>query len=83
LQTWAVAGALALLVVIGLGFRVSRLGAIGFAEDEVNKVEAMEAYRRGDISANAEHPMLMKALMYISAFISIGCSALAEMSPRL
>ena len=55
-----------MLVVIGLGFRVSRLGAIGFAEDEVNKVEAVQAYRQGDISANAEHPMLMKALMFIS-----------------
>jgi len=66
LQTWAVAGALAVLVVIGLGFRVSRLGAIGFAEDEVNKVEAVQAYSQGDISANAEHPMLMKALMYVS-----------------
>ena len=65
-QTWAVAGALAVLIVIGLGFRVSRLGAIGFAEDEVNKVEAVQAYGRGDISANAEHPMLMKLLMYIS-----------------
>jgi hypothetical protein len=66
LQGWAVAGVLALLVVIGLGFRVSRLNDIGFAEDEVNKVEAVEAYRLGDISANAEHPMLMKALMFIS-----------------
>ena len=65
-QRWAVAGVLALLVVIGLGFRVSRLSDIGFAEDEVNKVEAVQAYRRGDISANAEHPMLMKALMFIS-----------------
>lgn len=54
------------LVVVGLGFRGSRLGAIGFAEDEGNKVEAMEAYQRGDISANAEHPMLMKAMMYAS-----------------
>ena len=66
LETWAAVGALAVLVVIGLGFRVSRLGAIGFAEDEVNKVEAVQAYRQGDISANAEHPMLMKALMFIS-----------------
>ena len=66
MQTWAVAGALAVLVVIGLGFRASRLAAIGFAEDEVNKVEAVQAYRQGNISANAEHPMLMKALMYIS-----------------
>jgi len=57
---------LILLVVVGLGFRVSRLAAIGFAEDEVNKVEAVEAYRRGDITVNAEHPMLMKTLMFIS-----------------
>jgi hypothetical protein len=63
---WSVAGALAVLVLAGLGFRVSHLGAIGFAEDEVNKVEAVQAYERGDITANAEHPMLMKALMFIS-----------------
>ena len=65
-QGWAVAGVLALLVLVGLGFRVSHLGASGFAEDEVNKVEAVQAYGRGDITANAEHPMLMKALMFIS-----------------
>ena len=63
---WAVAGVVAVLVVLGLGFRVSQLGAIGFAEDEVNKVEAVQAYERGDITANAEHPMLMKALMFAS-----------------
>jgi asparagine N-glycosylation enzyme membrane subunit Stt3 len=62
----ATAGVLALLVVVGLGFRVSQLGAIGFAEDEVNKVDAVHAYQHGDISANGEHPMLMKALMLIS-----------------
>ncbi len=53
-------------MVVGLGFRVSQLGAIGFAEDEVNKVEAVQAYERGDITANGEHPMLMKALMLVS-----------------
>lgn len=63
---WRVAGVLALLIIVGLAFRVSHLGAIGFAEDEVNKVDAVHAYERGDITANAEHPMLMKALMYIS-----------------
>ena len=52
------------LILIGFAFRVNRLGAIGFAEDEVNKVDALRAYDRGDITANAEHPMLMKALMY-------------------
>jgi asparagine N-glycosylation enzyme membrane subunit Stt3 len=57
---------LAVLVIVAFGFRASHLGAIGFAEDEVNKVEAVRAYQRGDITANAEHPMLMKALMFIS-----------------
>jgi len=63
---WSVVFTLVLLIIVGLGFRVSQLSAIGFAEDEVNKVEAVEAYTRGDITGNAEHPMLMKALMYAS-----------------
>jgi len=63
---WTVILPLTLLIFIGLGFRLNRLDAIGFAEDEVNKVDAIEAYSRGDITVNAEHPMLMKALMYIS-----------------
>jgi hypothetical protein len=63
---WGVVAVLAVLVIVGLGFRTSHLGAIGFAEDEVNKVEAVRAYERGDITANAEHPMLMKALMFAS-----------------
>src|SRR6185295_14834125 len=58
--------ALVLLSAIGLAFRVANLGAIGFAEDEVNKVDAVSAYERGDITANGEHPMLMKALMFAS-----------------
>ena len=57
---------LAVLVIAGLALRARHLGAIGFAEDEVNKIEAVQAYERGDISANAEHPMLMKALMFVS-----------------
>jgi transposase len=63
---WTVIAVISLLVITGLGYRVSHLGAIGFAEDEVNKVEAVHAYERGDITANAEHPMLMKALMFAS-----------------
>lgn len=62
--------ALALLILVGLGFRVAQLGAIGFAEDEVNKVDAVRAYERGDITANAEHPMLMKALMFASVKVA-------------
>ncbi len=63
---WSVVGTLILLVVMGLCFRANNLDAIGFAEDEVNKVDAVRAYERGDITANAEHPMLMKLLMYAS-----------------
>ena len=58
--------ALVVLIAIGAGFRLANLGAIGFAEDEVNKVDAIRAYERGDITANGEHPMLMKALMFAS-----------------
>jgi hypothetical protein len=65
-SAWRIHGLLALLVIVGLGFRANQLGASGFAEDEVNKVEAVQAYLRGDITANAEHPMLMKALMLVS-----------------
>ena len=61
-----VIAAMVLLLAIGLAFRVANLGAIGFAEDEVNKVDAVRAYEHGDITANGEHPMLMKALMFAS-----------------
>ena len=38
---WIVIAALTVLVIVGLAFRTSSLAAIGFAEDEVNKVEAV------------------------------------------
>ena len=63
---WSVVGTLAIFIVLGFGLRVNNLGAIGFAEDEMNKLDAVRAYRRRDITANAEHPMIMKALMYVS-----------------
>ncbi|HKO45449.1 MAG TPA: glycosyltransferase family 39 protein [Pyrinomonadaceae bacterium] len=62
--------ALILLVLIGFGFRVWQLDAIGFAEDEVNKVNAVRAYEHRDITANAEHPMLMKIFMFASVKIA-------------
>jgi len=58
--------ALALLVVLGLGLRLNGVSAVGFAEDEINKLNAVRAYSRGDIRPNAEHPMLMKAMMFVS-----------------
>lgn len=58
--------ALALMVACGLGLRLSGISRLGFAEDEVNKLDAVRAYERGVISPNAEHPMLMKSLMFVS-----------------
>ena len=55
---------LAFIVLTGLGLRLDGLSAYGFSEDEVAKLQAIDAYRRGDYSANAEHPMLMKLAMW-------------------
>lgn len=63
---WAVSAALVALLCLGFGLRLSGISAIGFAEDEINKLEAVRAYEQGDIRPNAEHPMLMKALIYVS-----------------
>ncbi|HKG80709.1 MAG TPA: hypothetical protein VKA78_14840 [Pyrinomonadaceae bacterium] len=37
---WSIAGTLALLVVLGFGLRVTQFGVIGFAEHEMNKLNA-------------------------------------------
>jgi hypothetical protein len=63
---WSIICSLALLVILGFGLRVTQLGAIGFAEDEMNKLDAVHAYERGDFAANSEHPMVMKVLMWAS-----------------
>lgn len=63
---WTIIGSLAFLVVLGFGLRFTQLSAIGFAEDEMNKLNAVHSYERGDFSANAEHPMVMKLLMWAS-----------------
>ena len=55
-----------IMIVMGFGLRLTGLGRIGFAEDEINKLDAVRAYNRGDFTANAEHPMLMKALIDVS-----------------
>jgi hypothetical protein len=57
---------LSLLILLGFGLRMSQLSAIGFAEDEINKLDAIHAYEHGDFSANSEHPMVMKVLMWAS-----------------
>jgi hypothetical protein len=52
------------IVSVAAFFRLSSLGATGFAEDETNKVRAIESYAAGDFSANAEHPMLLKLAVW-------------------
>jgi len=49
---------------LAFAFRVSALSTYGFSEDELNKVTAIEEYRAGHFTANAEHPMLMKLAMW-------------------
>lgn len=58
------AAALVLLVLVGLAWRVRGVAAVGLTEDEINKLEAIERYGQGDFTPNAEHPMLMKMLMW-------------------
>src|SRR5256885_1396891 len=75
--------ALALMIVLGAGLRLKGLGAVGFAEDEINKVDAARAYDRGDFTANAEHPMLMKVIIDLSlrgarAWNSLTSQAISE-----
>ncbi|MCA1591131.1 MAG: glycosyltransferase family 39 protein, partial [Acidobacteria bacterium] len=65
LEHYAVA-LLVLLAVVGFGLRAGGISEVGLAEDEVNKVEAVRAYARGDITQNAEHPMVMKTLIFVS-----------------
>ena len=57
-------------VIIGFFFRIYNLNYVGFAEDEVNKINAVEKYLKGDFTPNAEHPMLMKNLILVSVVVS-------------
>ena len=63
---WTIVGSLTLLVALGFGLRLNQLSAIGFAEDEMNKLEAVHQYEQRNFAANAEHPMVMKVLMLFS-----------------
>jgi len=70
-----VALTLVLLALLGFGLRAHDIARAGFAEDEINKLEAARAYERGDITPNAEHPMLMKTLIFVSLKASQGWNA--------
>jgi hypothetical protein len=71
---WSIIGSLALLVILGFGLRFTQLSAIGFAEDEMNKLDAVHSYQRGNFAANSEHPMVMKVLMWASLRAGAGDS---------
>src|SRR5690348_14279495 len=62
----AINSLLAILFFAGLFLRVYELGTLSLSEDESHKIAAVHSYLSGDITANAEHPMLMKGLMTIS-----------------
>ena len=59
-----------LILAVAVGFaltvRLVGLHVSGFSDDEMAKVQAIESYRHGDFTANAEHPMLMKLAMWAS-----------------
>jgi hypothetical protein len=73
----------AVATVLALGFRMSALSTYGLSEDELNKVEAIERYREGHFSANAEHPMLMKLAMWASVDLSRAWNRIAPIDQEM
>jgi hypothetical protein len=60
----------AVIVLAGFGLRAANLSAEGLSEDELNKLQAVADYREFGLSpANAEHPMLMKAVQTASVVL--------------
>ena len=74
---------LVLLAALGFGLRMWGVSELGLAEDEINKLEAVRAYGRGDFTENAEHPMLMKVLIYASVRAAGRWNARAPEGDRL
>ncbi|HZR24498.1 MAG TPA: glycosyltransferase family 39 protein [Vicinamibacterales bacterium] len=62
--------ALTVIVCAALAMRTFALGASGFSEDEINKLQAIRAYAHGQFSANAEHPMMMKLADWASVSLT-------------
>jgi predicted membrane-bound dolichyl-phosphate-mannose-protein mannosyltransferase len=78
-----VASVLTLLIILGVGFRVTGLGAEGLSEDELNKLRAVEDYRAHGLTAtNGEHPMLMKAILTASIVAADRWNSSAIVSAR-
>jgi len=74
----ATAAYIVVVVALAFGLRVAGLSTYGFSEDEINKVRAIEEYRAGHLSANAEHPMLMKLAMLASVQLSAAWNHVAS-----
>ena len=49
---WTIVGSLTLLVILGFGLRLNQISAIGFAEDEMNKLDAVHAKTTGGKDSN-------------------------------
>src|SRR2546430_2125728 len=81
----AIARPLALvgLMSVSLVVRLWGIGGPSFAEDEINKLRAAEAYDHGDLTANAEHPMLMKAAIWTSRHTTRAFGVSPETAVRL
>ncbi|HEX5709561.1 MAG TPA: glycosyltransferase family 39 protein [Pyrinomonadaceae bacterium] len=74
---------LVVLAASGFALRLAGIGEVGFAEDEINKLEAVREYARGRIAANAEHPMLMKTLIFVSMSAAGAWNSFAPEAARL
>lgn len=62
---------LAVLLALAFGLRVANLGSESLGEDELNKLQTVEEYRKNGISGkNGEHPFLMKGLQTVSIVAS-------------
>ena len=58
---------LAVFLLVGFALRVIDLGVESLSEDELNKLQTVEEYRRDGLTGkNGEHPFLMKGLQTIS-----------------
>jgi 4-amino-4-deoxy-L-arabinose transferase-like glycosyltransferase len=68
--------ALALVVGVGLWYRLRGHAAEGFADDEVHKWLAANRYLAGDFGGDdVEHPMLMKSLAALALWVFRGALA--------
>ena len=70
-------------LLLALAARTFALSTYGFSEDEVAKLRAIEAYRHGDFSVNAEHPMLMKLAIWASLSLVDAWNEVVPPSVRL